>query len=94
MRKMDVCDMEKCGTFHTSDKTIDTLRGRLWPQTAKTGGRRQDKQKNEYMSHMSHMAETYCTPQVLGGVSTRSRNGVQSRKGCVISGQMTKASNK
>ena len=28
-----------------------------------------------------------------GGVSVRSRNGAPSRKGCVINGQMTKASN-
>ena len=32
--------------------------------------------------------------QMLGGVSIRSRNGAPSRKGCVVNGQMTKASNK
>ena len=30
----------------------------------------------------------------VGGVSIRSRNGAPSRKGCVVNGQMTKASNK
>ena len=30
----------------------------------------------------------------VGGVSMRSRNGAPSRKGCVVNGQMTKASNK
>ena len=30
----------------------------------------------------------------VGGVSVRSRNGAPSRKGCVVNGQMTKASNK
>ena len=30
----------------------------------------------------------------VGGVSIRSRNGAPSRKGCVVDGQMTKASNK
>ena len=29
----------------------------------------------------------------IGGVSTRSRNGAPSRKGCVVSGQTTKATN-
>ena len=29
-----------------------------------------------------------------GGVSIRNRNGAPSRKGCVVNGQMTKASNK
>ena len=30
----------------------------------------------------------------VGGVSIRRRNGAPSRKGCVVNGQMTKASNK
>ena len=30
----------------------------------------------------------------VGGVSVRIRNGAPSRKGCVVNGQMTKASNK
>ena len=30
----------------------------------------------------------------VGGVSIRSRNGAPSQKGCVVNGQMTKASNK
>ena len=30
----------------------------------------------------------------VGGVSIRSRNGAPSLKGCVVNGQMTKASNK
>ena len=30
----------------------------------------------------------------VGGVSIRNRNGAQSRKGCVVNGQTTKACNK
>ena len=30
----------------------------------------------------------------VGGVSIRSRNGAPSQKGCVVNGQITKASNK
>ena len=30
----------------------------------------------------------------VGGVPIRSRNGAPSRKGCVVNGQMSKASNK
>ena len=30
----------------------------------------------------------------IGGVSIRSRNGAPSQKGCVVNGQMTKASSK
>ena len=37
------------------------------------------KKRNEYL--------------VVGGVSVRSRNGDPSRKGCVVNGQTTKASN-
>ena len=32
--------------------------------------------------------------QLFGGVSTRSRNGAPSRRGCVVNGRVTKASNK
>ena len=42
---------------------------------------------------MQHMEKRNERPNV-GGVSIRSRNGAPSRKGCVINGQMTKASNK
>ena len=31
---------------------------------------------------------------IVGGVSIRSRNGATARKGCVVNGEMTKASNK
>ena len=33
-------------------------------------------------------------PSAVEGVSSRSRNGAPSRKGCVVNGQITKASNK
>ena len=64
------------------------IRGdRWWPQAAKQEGdtiseifpRNMRKQRNER--------------PIIGGVSIRSRNGSPSRKGCVVSGQMTKASN-
>ena len=32
--------------------------------------------------------------QNVGGISIRSKNGASSRKGCVVNGQMAKASNK
>ena len=38
------------------------------------------KKRNEYLA--------------VGGVSVRSRNGAPSRKGCVVNGQTTKASNR
>ena len=38
MRKIDEFDMEKFGTLDSSEKTIDILGDRWWPQTAKQQG--------------------------------------------------------
>ena len=48
---------------------------------------------NEKKSYVRYGKERNERPNV-GGVSIRSRNGAPSRKGCVVNGQMTKASNK
>ena len=40
MRKIDECDMEKCGTLDSSEKTIAILGDRWWPQMAKQAGDR------------------------------------------------------
>ena len=44
MRKLDVCDMEEFGRLESSEKTIDILGDRWWPQTAKQDGDRISKQ--------------------------------------------------
>ena len=88
MRKIDVCDMEVFGGLENSEKTIAIPGDRWWPQTAKQDGGRISKRflcniwkkRNERLN--------------VGGVSIRSRNGALSRKGCVVSGQLTKTSNK
>ena len=77
MRKLDVCDMEEFGGLENSEKTIAIPGDRRRPRTAKRDGDRISKQflcitwkkRNE-------------RPNV-GGVSI-SRNGVPSRKGCVV----------
>ena len=38
IRKLDVCDMEECGRIESSEKTIDILGDRRWPQTANRTG--------------------------------------------------------
>ena len=38
MRKIDECVMEKLSTLDSSEKTIDILGDRWWPQTAKLEG--------------------------------------------------------
>ena len=38
MRKIDECGMEKLSTLDSSEKTIDILGDRWWPQTAKLEG--------------------------------------------------------
>ena len=85
--KLDLCYMEEFGRLESSEK-IAILGDRWWPQTAKQDGDRIFKQflYNIWKKHNER-------PNV-GGVSIRSRNGAPSRKGCVVNGQMTKASNK
>ena len=88
MRKLDVCGMEEFGRLESSEKTIAILGDRWWPQTAKQDGDRISKQ-----FLCSTWKKRKERPNV-GGVSIRSRNGAPSRKGCVVNGQITKASNK
>ena len=59
-----------------------------WPQTAKQDGYRINKQ---FLCNT--WKKRHERPSV-GGVSVRSGNGAPSRKGCVVNGQTTKASNR
>ena len=86
VRKIDECGMEKFGTLNSSEKTIAILGDRWWPQTAKQEG---NKVSNTFLCNIWNKRNE--RPNV-GGVSIRSRNGGPSRKGCVVNGQMTKAS--
>ena len=88
VRKIDECDMEKFGTLDSSEKTIAILGNRWWPKTAKQEG---DKIRKEFLCNV--WGKSNERPNV-GGVSTRSRTGIPSQKGCMVNGQMTKASNK
>ena len=79
--------MEKFGTLDSSEKTIALL-GDRWPQKAKQQGDKISKKFpcDTWKKHNER-------PNV-GGVSISCRNGgAPSRKGCVVNGQMTKASN-
>ena len=80
--------MEECDTLEISDKTIPILGDRWWQQAAKQEGGKNSKQSPcsiwEQRNERTH----------VGGVSNRSRNGAPSRKGCVVNGPMTQASNK
>ena len=86
MRKLDVCGMEGFGRLESSEKTIAILGDRWWPQAAKQDG---DKISAQFQYNI--WKKRTGRPNV-GGVSIRSRNGASSRKGCVVNGQMTKAS--
>ena len=88
MEKFDVCDLEEFCTLVSSEKTIAILGDRWWPQTAKQGGDRIS--KHFLCSTWKKRSE----PPNVGGVSVRSGNDALSPKGCVVNGQMTKASNK
>ena len=81
------CDMEKLGTLDISDKTIAIVADRWWPQTAKQEG-------NETSIQFNVLWNKRAERPSVGSVSIRSRNDVSSRKGCMVNGQMTKASNK
>ena len=89
MGKKNECDMGKFGTPDGSEKTIAILGDRWWPQTAKQEG---DKTNRTFLCKYMGKKKTNKRPHV-GGVSIRSRSGAPVRKGCVVNGQMTKASN-
>ena len=82
--------MEEFGRLESSEKTIAILGHRWWPQTAKQDG---DRISQQFLLICSIWKKRNERPNV-GGVSTRSRNGAPSRKGCVVNGRMTKASTK
>ena len=88
LSKLDVCDMEEFGTLENSEKSIAILGDRWWLETAEQDGDSIGKQFpcNTWKKRNER-------PNV-GGVSIRSKNGAPSRKGRVVNGQMTKASNK
>ena len=78
MRKLDECDMEEFGIRESSEKTIAILGHRWWPQTANQDG---DRISKPFLCNIWKKGNE--RPNV-GGVSIRSRNGVPSRKGCVV----------
>ena len=80
--------MEEFRRLESSEKTIAILGDRWWPQTGKQDGDRIDIQSP------CNMWKNRNERPNVGGVSLRSRNGAPSRKGCVVNGQMTKASNR
>ena len=88
MRKLDVCDMGEFGRRGSSEKTMAILGDKWWPQTAKQDGGMISKQ------FLCSIRKKRNERPNVGGVSIRSGNGVPSRKGCVVNGQMIKASNK
>ena len=69
----------------SSGKTIAILGDR---QTAKEEG------KKICCNECVTFGRNVLSARIFGGVSVRSRNGAPSRKGCVVNGQVTKASNK
>ena len=88
MRETNECNLEEFDTLDSSEKTIAILGDRWWPQAAKQEG---DKIDVKFLCSIWKRGNE--RPNV-GGVSIRSRNGAPSRKGCMVNGQMTKASNK
>ena len=80
--------MEEFGRLESSEKTIAILGDRWWPQAAKQDG---DRISIQFLCNRWKKRKERSN---VGGVSIRSRNGASSRKGCVVNGQMTKASSK
>ena len=82
--------MEEYGTLvvDSSEEPIAILGDRRWPQAAKQVGEKIGEQK------LCNIWKQRNEPPNVGGVSFRSKNGAPSRKGCVVSAQITKASNK
>ena len=88
MTKLDVCDVEEVGRLESSDKTIVILGDRWWPQKAKQDGDRISKQ------FLCSIWKKRNERPNVGDFSMMSKNGARSRKGRMVNGQMTKASNK
>ena len=85
MREIDERDMEDFGTLDSCEKTVAILGERWWPQAAKQEGNR---------IYKKFIWKQRSERPNVGGVSTRSRHGAPSRKGCMVNGQMPKKSNK
>ena len=92
VREIDECDMEKFGTLlvDSSEKISAILGEKWWPQAAKQDG---DKIRKKFLCNTRIWKQRNERPSV-GGVFVRSTNGAPPRKGCVVIGQMTKASTK
>ena len=87
IRRIDECDMDKFSTLDNNEKTIAILGDRWWPQKAKQEG---DKISKKFPCNIWKK----CSERPnIGDVSSRSRNGAPSRKGCVVNDQITKACN-
>ena len=89
MRKIDQCDMGGSGRLDSSEKTIAILGDRWWPQAAK-----QVEDETSKTNLCNTWKQRKESPYVKRGVSIRSKNGAPSRKGYVINGRMTEASDK
>ena len=78
------------GGLKSSEKTITILGHEI------DGGHRRRNRKGDKIStyFLCNIWKRRSEGPNVGGVSVRSRNGAPSRKGCVVHGQMTKASNK
>ena len=87
MWKIDECDTE---FVDNSEKTIAILPDRWWPQKATQERDTRMVSKN----FLCNIRKKRTDRPKVGGVSGRSRNSAPSRKGCVVNGQKTKASNK
>ena len=88
MRDMNEDGMKSFEALDRREKTIAILGDRWWPQTAKQEG---DKICKRFLCNIWKKRSERRTVE---GVSIRSRSGAPSRKGCVVNGQTTKASNK
>ena len=79
------------GTLDSNEKTVAILQEiRWWPHAEKQDGEETSKEKSFDVIYGKRRSKR---PNV-GGVSIGSRNAAPSRKGCLVNGQMAKASNK
>ena len=88
MREVNEGGMNLFEALDNREKTIAILRDRCWPQTAKQDG------DNICKRFLCNIWKKRNDRLNVEGVSIRSRNGAPSRKGRVVNGHTTKASNK
>ena len=79
--------MEEFGKLESSQKTMVILGDKWCPQTAKQEGNGISKQL------LCSIWKKRNERRNVGGVSFTSRNGAPSKNGCMVNGQITKASN-